>query len=120
VNNVAPILLKYFRSWETFSMSMVRELWTADAEYIIVGRRKLVGLTEIVAYWEENSREQQNVSWSVERQLVAGNSIVATWSADFDRRDRSQHYWLAGLLWIEMTSGERIVRFVESFTKRIE
>ena len=99
---------------------MVRELWTTEAEYVIVGKRTLVGRDEIVAYWEDNAREQQNVRWSIDRQLVARNSIVATWRADFDRRDRRQHYWLAGLLWIETTPDERIARLAESFTKRIE
>ncbi|CAG0985738.1 limonene-1,2-epoxide hydrolase [Phycisphaerales bacterium] len=116
-NNDSPSILDaYFRTWVSHDLEGLAAIFHSDAEYVIVGRRTLVGLGEILAYWRRNAKVQRDVEWELLWTRSAGPLVTAVWGARFFRTDLNLWITLRGLLVLE-TEGGRIRRLVESYRR---
>lgn len=112
------LLRAYFAAWQKHDTVALRDAFDPDATYTILGSKTLEGIEEIVAYWNRNAETQRGVSWALDAWAHRGESIVASWTAEFQRIDRNEYRKLSGLLWIKMRDG-RIAKFTEAYRQDI-
>jgi hypothetical protein len=113
------ILRRYFETWKSHSLGDLRKIFDTSATYEILGVKTLTGIDEIVEYWIHNEERQANVTSQYNDVNISRNKIFASWSAEFDRVDVSEHRSLVGLVWLTIKHG-KIVRLVESYNQTIK
>ena len=108
------LLDRYGRAWETFDGDAWTDLFTEDVEYHEDPfETPMVGHNAVRAYLLEAADRQDDVEFTVERQWVAGSTVLAPWHASYIRRPDGARVRLAGFLTMEIADGGRIARFRE-------
>lgn len=101
------LLNKYFFCWQKHDLNILRELFSEDVTYEINGQRTLRGLSELVEYWTNNGRTQQNVVSICHHVFSAPfYNIIANWSSYFHRTDKQQFYCIHGIIWMDFMNGK--------------
>ena len=76
----------YGRAWETRDPDAAAGLFTRDATYQeIPFDEPARGYAEILEYWSEGARSQEDVRFSHEVVAVTENEGIASWRANFRR-----------------------------------
>lgn len=112
------IVYLYKKAWEKHDENIIRSIFHPDAEYYEKPFKKpLKGIEEIIKYWKFNSKTQQNVKFTILREICCSNQIIAEWQCDFDRIDLGKHLTLQGIFLADLKD-EKINRFTEYFLKK--
>ena len=117
MNRFLPdILQRYFECWQKRDVGAVIKLFTEEATYEIVGKRRLRGYGELERYWQKVANSQDDLSWEVSEALQMENEILATWQAEFLRKDSRRRLRLDGIMWMTLENG-KICKFRESYRR---
>lgn len=112
------LVRKYFDAWVTHDAQVIREIFSEDATYEILGSKTLRGIDEIEKYWVHNSRTQRNVKCGPISQKKIDGGVGVIWSADFERVDCGESRRLDGMLWLILKSG-KISKLSEAYSQKI-
>jgi hypothetical protein len=104
----------YGRAWETQDPGAAAELFTEDAAYHETPfAEPMRGRAEIVEYWSDVPRTQQDVSFDYEILATTETGGVAHWRASFLRLPANDPVELDGIFLVELDADGRCTEFRE-------
>ena len=101
------LLTDFARAYETFDGDLIVSLFTDDAEYHEDPfSPPIVGHNAIRAYWLDGAETQDQVEFTIERHLVSGDTIVATWHMSYVVRADGERRRASGVFLLETRNGK--------------
>jgi len=72
---------RYFRSWQSHDLTLLKQVFTEDATYSINGKIRFNSASEIGEYWRRNSERQRRVNCSYK--VTSSDLVLRTVSTAF-------------------------------------
>ncbi len=111
----------YGRAWETGDPVAAAELFTEDAAYHETPfDEPMRGRADIVEYWSDVPRSQDDIRFSYEILAVSERGGVAHWNADFLKLPARTSVRLDGTLLGKLDADSRCTEFREWWHRREE
>ncbi len=87
----SEMLHEYFETWRLHNVGRLRDIFSADARYLILPRRRrLKGLSEIEQYWSRNAQRQGGLEVSWRGRDMQGFSVAAFKASFLDSSEGAQ------------------------------
>ncbi|MFT3912390.1 MAG: nuclear transport factor 2 family protein [Ferruginibacter sp.] len=108
------ILEQYKKAWENHDLSILGEIFHENIIYQEKPDSIICGLNNLEIYWQENSRKQVDVRFTINRWIAKDDSIIVDWAVQFYDKKKQQNIYLVGIMWIDIFE-DKIIRLKEFF-----
>ncbi len=114
-----PWLDAYGRAWETRDPEAAVRLFTREATYHETPFDEPArGHAEILEYWSEGARSQEDIHFSYETLAVKENEGIARWRASFRRVSSKAQVKLDGIFLVKLDADGLCTAFREWWHKQ--
>lgn len=114
------IVERYFDSWRRHDVTVLRNIFSADATYAIQGKNDIVGIAAIENYWKRNALRQNRLQVKYQDLSEQNESYQMLFLAAFYDSEERQSQSVGGIIEFKFTNDRtRISAISERYVKEI-